>query len=85
VRTTVNISTELLDAAKRRARETGRALGAVIDDALRRELSTTAGPGERRPIRTFDGRTGAQPGANLTSNRELYELLDEGLPLDKLR
>ena len=33
MRTTLSISDELLEAAKRRARETGQSLGAVVDAA----------------------------------------------------
>jgi len=84
VRTTVNVNEELLLAAKRRARERGVSLGDVIDDALRRELVDR--PVEpAAPLPVFRGRLGVRPGVDLTSNRAMYELLDQGLPLDKLR
>lgn len=84
MRTTVRISDELLVAAKRRARSTGQSLGSVIDAALRREL-TAAPTGERPEVPVFRGGTGPRAGIDLTSNRQLYELLDEGLPLERRR
>ena len=85
MRTTVSISDELLAAAKQRARERGVSLGEVIDGALRRELVTPGGRAERPAVPVFRGGTGARPGVNLTSNRALHEVLDEGLDLDERR
>ena len=84
MRTTVSISDELLLEAKRRAREQGLSLGEVIDAALRREFTTPKQRAERPTIPVFHG-TGPQPGVDLTSNRALQELLDEGVNLDKRR
>ena len=77
MRTTVSISDELLAAAKRRARERGQTLGDVVDAALRRELAEPRPRGERPPVPVFRGGTGPRPGIDLTSNRELQEVLDE--------
>ena len=85
MRTTVTISDELLAAAKRLARERGETLGDVIDAALRRELSVPAPREERPVVPAFDGGSGAHPGIDLSSNRALYEVLDEGLDLDRRR
>ena len=85
MRTTVSISDELLAAAKRRARERGETLGEVIDAALRRELSQPDRTEERPAIPVFRGGTGPRPGIDLTSNRALHEVLDEGLELDARR
>lgn len=85
MRTTLSISDELLIAAKGLARERGVTLGELVNAALRRELSQPDPPRERPVIPVFDGRTGPRPGVDLTSNRALYELLDEGIELDKLR
>jgi hypothetical protein len=85
MRTTVSIADELLAAAKRRARERGVSLGEVIDAALRRELAVREGASERPPIPVFDGGSGPRPGIDLTSNRALFEALDEGLDLDSRR
>jgi hypothetical protein len=84
MRTTVSISDELLDAAKRRARERGVSLGEVIDAALRRELALrNADVAPTIPV--FDGGSGPRPGIDLTSNRAVYEALDDGLDLDARR
>ena len=86
MRTTVLISDELLAAARRRARERGVSLGEVIDAALRRELTVgRSGRDDRPPIPVFDGGSGPRPGVDLTSNRALHEVLDEGLELDSRR
>lgn len=85
MRTTVSIADELLVAAKRRAHDRGQTLGEVIDAALRRELSATDQIGERPPVPVFRRGTGARPGLDLTSNRSLYEALDEDVELDDRR
>lgn len=85
MRTTIAISDELLVAARSRARETGRTLGAVIEAALRRELSSAPLAVERPAVPVFRGGTGPRPGLDVTSNAALYEALDEGLPLDERR
>jgi hypothetical protein len=85
MRTTVSISDELLAAAKNRARERGVSLGEVIDSALRRELTITSRTDHHPPIPVFDGGSGPRPGIDLTSNRALHEVLDEGLGLDSRR
>jgi hypothetical protein len=80
MRTTVTISDELLAAAKNRARETGQTLGAVVEAALRRELSVSAPAPSRQPVPVFREGTGPRPGIDLTSNAALHEALDDGLP-----
>lgn len=78
MRTTVSIDDELLRAAKRRARAREQSLGQIIDAALRRELAEQERV-ERPGVPVFHGRGGARPGVDLTSNRALHEVLDEGL------
>lgn len=85
VRTTISISDELLAAAKRRARERGQTLGSVVEDALRRELASGGESSPRPPVPVFTGGTGPRPGLDLTSNRALYEVLDESLDLNSRR
>ncbi|AUP54614.1 antitoxin [Mycobacterium tuberculosis] len=82
MRTTVSISDEILAAAKRRARERGQSLGAVIEDALRREFAAAHVGGARPTVPVFDGGTGPRRGIDLTSNTVLSEVLDEGLELN---
>ena len=85
MRTTVTIHDELLKSAKLRARERGLTLGGLIEAALQRELAVRDEPAQRVPIPVFRGGNGLMPGVDITSNRALYELLDEGVELDKLR
>jgi hypothetical protein len=85
MRTTISIADELLESAKLHAKERGKTLGALVEDALRRELSMEEEPRKPVPVPVFKGGTGPRPGLNLNSNRELQEFLDEGLPVEKLR
>ena len=85
MRTTLSISDELLEAAKRRARETGQSLGAVVDAALRREFSTPKPSTDRPAVPVFRGGNGPRPGVDLTSNAALSEALDEGVALNDRR
>ena len=85
MRTTVSISDDLLAAAKRRARERGQTLGEVVDAALRRELLQPGHSQERPPVPVFRGGSGPRPGVDLSSNRALHEVLDEGLEPDARR
>jgi hypothetical protein len=85
MRTTLSISDELLEAAKRRARARGQTLGQVVDAALQRELNEMPAPQSAPAIPVFRGGTGPRPGVDLNSNRALLELLDEGVELDKRR
>ena len=85
MRTTVSVADELLEAARRRARERGQTLGAVIEAALRRELAQEEPAAERPAVPVFRDGTGPRPGIDLTSNRALAEALDEALELDSRR
>lgn len=85
MRTTISIADELLATARERARSRGQTLGEFIEDALRREVAVPAQRSERPRVPVFRGGTGPRPGIDLTSNRALYEVLDEGLDLDARR
>lgn len=86
MRTTVAIDDELLAAAKRRARARGTTLGAVVEAALRRELSAGAALAAPPPaLPVFHGGSGPRRGLDLTSNRALHEALDAELDLDQMR
>jgi hypothetical protein len=85
MRTTVSIHDELLESAKLRARERGLTLGGLIEAALQRELAAGGEPAERVELPVFRGGNGLRPGVDITSNRALHELLDEGVPFEKLR
>ena len=75
MRTTINLDDDLLRDAKQHAAATGRTLTAVIEDALRAQLSPRAG--RRRPLElpTFSG-NGLQPGVDLDSNAALLDLME---------
>jgi hypothetical protein len=85
MRTTISIHDELLESAKLRARARGKTLGQLVEDALRRELAVNDEPAGRPAVPVFRGGTGPRPGLDLTSNRAIYEFLDEGVDLDKRR
>ena len=84
MRTTLAVDDQLLMAAKRRARERGQTLGQVVEDALRRELSTPAAA-TRGAVPVFRGGGGLRPGVDATSNRALHEALDADRGLPSLR
>jgi hypothetical protein len=84
MRTTISIADELLKSAKVRAKERGKTLGQLVEDGLRRELAVDY-DAPRVEIPVFRGGTGPVPGLDLTSNRAIYEFLDEGVELDKRR
>jgi hypothetical protein len=84
MRTTVSIDDALLERAKKRARERAITLGALIEDALRRELAADRAAPNGPPVPVFHG-TGARPGVDLTSYRSIAEVLDEAEVLDRLR
>jgi len=85
VRTTISINDELLASARRWASERGITLGKVIESALRRELTTRAMPAAPPAIPVFSRGTGPRLGLDLSSNRALYEILDEESDLEGRR
>jgi Bacterial antitoxin of type II TA system, VapB len=88
MRTTLNLDDDLLRDAKRLAAERGTTLTAVMEDALRIVVRRVEKPKPRRPVKLpTSGKPGAglMPGVNLDSNAAMLELMDEGVPLEKLR
>jgi hypothetical protein len=85
MRTTLAINDHLLRAAKREARRRGLTLGGLVEAALRREIAARAAAGERPAVPVLHGRGGLRPGVDAASNRALFELVDEGRPIDELR
>lgn len=82
MRTTVNISDDLLAEAKLLATKTRRSLGSVIDDGLRVLLSRQGGHA-RQSSWSFPtgGAGGLQPGVNLDDREALADLLgDNAVP-----
>lgn len=85
MRTTMSIADELLAAAKREARTRGLTLGQMVEEALRRELNRPRPDSELPELPVFTRGDGPRPGVDLTSNRALHELLDEGVGPDRRR
>lgn len=76
VRTTVNIDDQLLAAAKASARQAGQTLGEFVEDSVRLRLAMRP-PKSWPPLPVFDQGSGPRPGVDLSSNRALYDALDE--------
>ena len=78
MKTTLDIHDELLTRAKRRARQTGRPLRALVEDGLRHVLSETS---ERSPYRLPDMSVGDPNGPNPLEHlswAEVRDLIYEG-------
>ena len=78
MRTTVDISNDLMIELKRVAADTRRSLKDLIEDAIRASLAQgktprTGSTGQR--VITFRGK-GMQRGANLDSMRELLDIME---------
>ena len=75
MRTTIQIGTELLRQAKRRAADEGTTLRAVVEAALRSYLGQRRGrAGYRLSWRTERGTI--QPGVRLDDRDALFDLMD---------
>jgi len=86
MRTTIALDDNVLEAAKDHARITGRTLGELIELAIRHELARQQEPRQDGPpLPTFTRGNGLRPGVDITSNRGLLEVLDEGSNLEDLR
>ncbi len=77
VRTTVNIDDRLLEWAKDVARQREMTLGDVLEEALQRLLMQPPhqdGP----PLPVFEGKDrGMQPGIDPSSNRSMFDAMDD--------
>jgi hypothetical protein len=86
MRTTLTIDSDVLAAFRRLAADTNRTLSGVIEDALREELARRRALGETSGADLPVVRGGALlPGVDLSSNAAVQRLLDEDLPIEKLR
>ena len=85
MRTTVTIDDNLLARTKDEARQQGKTLGQVIEDALRLAFSERR-TNDRAPTKlpVFRGGSGLRPGIEPTT-RGLLAALDEDQPLDRIR
>lgn len=86
MRTTIRIDDELYQAVKERAVRTRRTVGELIEDAVRRSLSTDDAPRSVRltPLPVYGG-SGVLPGVDLADNASLRELMDQDVPARALR
>lgn len=78
MRTTLRLSDDLLEEAKKVAAETRRTLTAVVEDALRESIARRKRPHSRKPVElpTFRG-GGPQPGVDLDDSAALLDLMEE--------
>lgn len=88
MRTTLDLDDHLLKEAKLLAAERGTTLTAMMEDALRIVVRRSDRAERRKRVRlpTFGvPGEGFMPGVDISDNAALRELMDEGLPLEKLR
>lgn len=90
MRTTMIIPDELYARVKRVARDADQTVTSLVEEALQRELDRRLNPPKRPKVvlpEPFDGGPdgGVFPGVDITNNAALLELMDEGLPIEKLR
>ena len=77
MRTTLAIDDRLLMAAKARAAASGETLGAYVEESLRLRLTANAVPKQRVDLPVFVRGTGLRPGIDPSSNRSLFDALDD--------
>ncbi len=89
MRTSVILPDELYRQVKERARSEDRTVTSFLEDALRHELGRRAEEARtedpERYLAAPSGSGGVMPGVDLTNNAALLDLMDEGLPFEKLR
>jgi hypothetical protein len=76
-RTTVRLSPELLQRAKRKAAKEGRTLTSLIEDGLRMVVSDSGKPKAKRVLpRVSDAKGGPWPGIDISDSAALQEAED---------
>jgi hypothetical protein len=86
MRTTVRLDDGLLEQARQEARKRGETVTSLIEKGLRHELASRK-PAAVRPrveLPVFET-SGVMPGVDLSNNASLLEIMEEGIPLHKLR
>lgn len=82
------INDELYRQVKEQARAEDRTVTSFVEDALRARLAGL-GRGRSAPVDVYIAAAfhgdGPLPGVDLTSNAALADLMDEGVPIEKLR
>ena len=76
-----------MEQARAEARRRGETLTALIEEGLRRELARSNAPAPRPRVElpVSDSTGGLRPGVDLSNNAALLEIMEEGVPLHKLR
>ena len=77
MRTTVNLDENLLALAKRRAAARNLTLGEFVEQAVRRELISEVASRAPISLPIFTRGTGIRPGIDGSSNRALFDALDD--------
>jgi plasmid stability protein len=85
VRTTIRIDDDLYRRVKARAARQGRTVGELIEDAVRVAMSPRRSPAGDIPALPRFGAGGPLPGVDLSDNRALAAVMDEGTAVDALR
>lgn len=76
MRTTVRLPPGLMAQVKRLARETGRSMTQVIEDALRIAVARSGGAATRTVTIVTATGDGLQPGVDLDDSAALLDLMD---------
>jgi hypothetical protein len=76
MRTTVRLHPGLMAQVKKLARDTGRSMTQVIEDALRVAVSRGHGPAPRTVIIVTAAGDGLQPGVDLDDSSALLDRMD---------
>ena len=85
MRTTVTLDDTLFRELKAHAAQSGRTMGAVIEDAVRVAFSVRETPPTTLPDLPTYGGGGLLPGVDLASNAALRDLMDTAEGVDALR
>ena len=87
MRTTIRLDDGLLEQAREEARRRGETLTALIEEGLRYELakSKEAKPRPRIELPVSKQEGWVMPGVDITDSAGLLAILEEGLPIEKLR
>lgn len=80
MRTTIRLDDALLTEAKQLAVRRGTTFTALVEDALREQLSRRGPSGAQEDVElpVFTGGRGFQPGVDLDDSAALLELMEEG-------
>ena len=76
MRTTLNLDTELLKAAKERAASQGRTLTSILEEAIRNLLAPPDGPPKRVRIRLLTRKGRIVPGVDFADRDALYDRME---------